>query len=53
MPKLHSKRSRSKRRGNTKLEIDAKIENLKYNPTLCQQLKTVGIDYFSFRGSIY
>jgi len=28
------------------LEIDAKIENLKYNPTLCQQLKTVSINEF-------
>lgn len=46
MPKSHSKRSRSKRRGKKKLKIDAKIENLKYNPSLCQQLKTVGIDEF-------
>jgi hypothetical protein len=28
------------------LKIDAKIENLKYDPSLCQQLKTVGIDEF-------
>jgi len=28
------------------LKIDAKIENLKYNPSLCQQLKTFGIDEF-------
>lgn len=32
-------------RGNS-LKIDAKIENLKYESTLCQQLKTFGIDDF-------
>lgn len=46
MPKSHSKRSRSKRRGKKKLKIEAKIENLKYDPSLCQQLKTFGIDEF-------
>lgn len=46
MPKLRSKCSRSKRRGKKKLKIDAKIENLKYNPSLCQQLKTFSIDEF-------
>lgn len=46
MPKSHSKRSRLKQRGNKKLKIDAKIENLKYDPSLCQQFKTLGIDEF-------
>lgn len=46
MPKSHNKRSRSKRRGKKKLKIDAKIENLKYDPFLCQPLKTFGIDEF-------
>lgn len=46
MPKLHSIRSRSKRRGKKKLKIDAKIENLKYDPSLCQQPKAVGIEEF-------
>ena len=46
MPKSHNKHSRSKRRGKKKLKIDAKIENLKYNPFLCQPLKTFGIDEF-------
>jgi hypothetical protein len=46
MPKLTSKHSRSKKRGKKKLRIDAKIENLKYNPLLCQQLKTFTTDEF-------
>jgi hypothetical protein len=46
MPRLHNKRFRSKQRGKKKLNIDAKIENLTYDPSLCQQLKTVGIDEF-------
>jgi hypothetical protein len=44
--KFLSKPSPSKRRGKKKLKIDAKIENLKYNPILCQELKTFGIDDF-------
>jgi hypothetical protein len=44
--KFLSKLSRSRRRGKKKLKIDARIENLKYDVSLCQQLKTVGIDDF-------
>jgi hypothetical protein len=46
MPRSTSKRSRSKKRGKKKLKIDAKIENLKYNPLLCQPLKTFNTDEF-------
>ncbi|MBU1298182.1 MAG: hypothetical protein KJ963_01110 [Bacteroidetes bacterium] len=46
MLKSHSKHSRSKRRGKKKLKVDAKIENLKYVPSLCLKLKTLGIDEF-------
>ena len=46
MPKSHSKRSRLKQRGKKKLKIDAKIENLKYDPSLCQQFKSLSIDEF-------
>jgi len=46
MPKSHNKRSPSRLRGKKKLKIDAKIENLKYDPCLCQQLKTVSINEF-------
>lgn len=46
MTKSNNKRSRSKQQGKKKLKIDAKIENLKYNLSLCQQLKTYDIDKF-------
>src|SRR3990172_11987117 len=46
MPKSHSKNSRLKQRGEKKLKIDAKIENLKYDPSLCQQFKSLSIDEF-------
>lgn len=46
MLKSHSKHSRSRQRGKNKLKVDAKIENLKYVPSLCLKLKTLGIDEF-------
>ena len=46
MRKSRNIRSLLKLRGKRKLKIDARIENLKYETSLCQQLKSVDIDEF-------
>lgn len=46
MPNFQNKRSYSKKRGRKKLKIDARIENLKYDTSLCKHLDTFSVDDF-------
>ncbi|MDI6804233.1 MAG: hypothetical protein QME58_10370 [Bacteroidota bacterium] len=52
MPKYRTKLLHLKRRGKKKLKIYARIENLKYNTSLCKHLKTVSVDDF-LKGSAF
>lgn len=52
MTKFQHKRLHLKKRGKKKLKIDARIENLKYDTSLCKHLKTVSVDDF-LKGSAF